>query len=57
MKEVWRFSLRLLTFDPEFFFCQDKNKREAILKALKLYFGEEAEKPIDFTIKVCSIAF
>lgn len=29
----------------------DKNKREAILKALKLYFGEEAEKPIDFTIK------
>ena len=27
-------------------------KKEAILKSLKLYFGAEAEHPLDFCVKV-----
>ena len=27
-------------------------KKKAILKALKLYFGQEAEHPLDFRVKV-----
>ena len=27
-------------------------KKKAILKALKLYFGQEAEHPLDFCVKV-----
>ena len=29
-------------------------KKKAILKALKLYFGQEAEHPLDFCVKVSS---
>ena len=32
MKEVWKFSLRLLTFDPEFFFARIKIKEKQSLK-------------------------
>ena len=33
-------------------FLQDEMKKKAILKALKLYFGQEAEHPLDFSVKV-----
>ena len=33
-------------------FFKDEMKKEAILKSLKLFFGPEAEHPLDFFIKV-----